>query len=561
MSSIGLEAFAPWPFKLLIDNVLNHEPLDPASFFGHFLSSIDSRLMLGYVVVALFLIGNIFLEVVTYLYSLSIKKLVNKVIFQFSKSAFDHMSHFDLSFFRLQEIGDYIYRLNYDVAALGYFIEETIIPLFSSSLYIIITTLIMSLINIKLTIISLCVLPFLAAGLYVFNKKIVSVTEHSERLNSGVFSFIQQALSQLRIIQAFSQEKKESSRFNEKLHTTLKTEMKLNTLSFKLTLLMGIVISLSYSLIIVVGLHDVLNGVLTTGLLIVFIFYLDNLTSPILAIIYALSNGKESLVKIDRMDDFFQEKTLTTDVGTLTQMEEHSISINSVTFIGNDDIHILDRISCVMKQGEITVIVGISGSGKSSLLSMIPRLLGEPKEGTLFIGQWNHKDYSLQTLRDNIGYVPQESDLFNDTIYNTIAYGKPGVSEEEVYKAARLADAEDFIHDQPHGLGTRIGESGNFLSGGQRQRLMLARAFIRDAPILLFDEPLAFLDIQTRSIVWKNIQKIAKNKTVVIVSNILSVISAADHIIVMNKGKIVEEGTHSTLLKPDSIYRLIVKDN
>src|SRR5258708_24668237 len=370
-SSIGLEAFSPWPFKLLIDNVLEGKALDPSSPIDQFLLTAGSRFQLGYIVVALFFISNVLLEIFEYFYSNSLQKLTRNIIFQFSRSAFTHIAHFDLSFFRHQEIGDYIYRLNYDVEAIGTFIEEVIIPLFSSSLYLMITTGIMAMIDFRLTLIALAVLPFLAGGLYIFNEKIVKVTKKSEELNSNVFSYIQEVLTHLKIVQAFSQEKHESTRFNEKLNHSLKTSYDLQKLNNALTLLIGIIITISYSLIIVIGFNDVLNGDLSTGLLVVFIFYLDNLTNPILQIVYALSQSKETAVKIERMEDFFGEKSKIHDTGTIEEMNEHDVSFENVTLLGNEDTVILDKICVDIPSKNVTVIVGISGSGKTSMISLI----------------------------------------------------------------------------------------------------------------------------------------------------------------------------------------------
>ncbi len=560
-ATIGLEAFSPWPFKLLIDNVLDGKPLDAASFFDRFLLFANSRIELGYIVVGLFLISNILLELAEYLYNTTLRKLTKNIMYEFSRAAFANISHFDFAFFRKQEIGDYIYRLSYDVSAIGTFLEDVIIPLFSSSLYLMITAGIMAFIDLRLTVIALAVLPFLAFGLYLFNERITKVTKRSESQNSDVFSFIQQALSQLKIIQAFSREKHESTRFNEKLHSSLNTDFTLDKLNFGLTLLVGVIIAVSYSLIIIIGFNDVLAGELTTGLLIVFIFYLDDLTAPILGIVDALSTSKETTVKIERMDDFFHEKTKIPDNGRLTEIKKFNIDFENVTLKGNEDAIILDGVTAHIPEKKLTVIVGISGSGKTSVVSLIPRLYGDPQSGDVSIGNHNVRDYSLDALRHHIAYVPQESQLFNDTIHNVIAYGKEDATLEEVYHAARLADAYDFIVDMPHGFDTRVGEEGNFLSGGQRQRLTLARAFIRNAPIMILDEPLAFLDIKTRERIWKNIQRFATNKTVIVVSNIVSIISDADHVILMNRGKVAEEGKHSNLQHPSDLYKLIVKEN
>ena len=559
LMTAGLEAFAPWPFKFLIDNVLGDEVINTRTLIGKIFSFFPNQLALGIFIVFMFFLLSILLSFFEYYRSISVKKTIIDIIYKFSTVAFSNMELFDIGFLRKQDTGDYIYRLSYDVQALGNLIEEGVLPLITSVLYLLFTTIIMFTINVKLTLLSLAVLPFLGWGLFYFNKKIVRVSKNSEYWNSTLFTFVEQALTQLKIIQAFSQEKKELNRYTSKVRTALHSELRLYHLNFLLSLVVGIIIAISYSLIIGVGINYFFAGELSTGLLIIFIFYLDNLTNPVLSIIYATTAMKESYVKISRMDEFFRKKSHTMDAGKITIMKDTSITFENVTVLSDQNDPILDNVSFHIEHGKTTVIVGVSGSGKTSIISLIPRLVGEPTSGRVLIGRHDVRDYSVQTLRQNISLVPQENDLFNDTIKNIIMYGNPTCSIEDVENAAKLAIADEFIKNRKYGYDFHVGEGGNYLSGGQRQRIMLARAFARQANILIFDEPLSALDIQTRTRVWNNLQQFAQGKTTIIVSNVLDVITKADHVIVVNKGKIAHAGQHRDLLKDSNLYKLILR--
>lgn len=560
MVGVGLEAFAPWPFKFLIDNVLGDEVINKKTLIGSLMARIPNQELLGYAVVFLFFLVSIATNVTEFFQNDFLRKVIRGIIFNFSKTAFAHMEGFDMGFFRNQDVGDYIYRLSYDVSALGQLIEEGILPIISSVLYLVFTTVIMFTISVKLTLISLLALPFLATGLYLFNKRIVRVTRRSEFSNSTVFTFVQQALSQLKIVQAFSQEKKESGGFNDRLKKSLTNELWLYHLNFLLSLLVGAIIAISYSLIIGLGIHYFFLGELSTGLLIVFIFYLDNLTQPLLSIIYASSAFKESYVRIERMSDFFSNRHQLHNTGSVNELFDTAIEFSHVTVDSSQGNHILHDISFTIPHASMTVLVGVSGSGKTSIISLIPRLLSEPNKGKIFIGKKNINDYDIKMLRNRITYVPQENALFNQSIFDIIAFGLPNATLQEVKHAAKLAFADEFIMDHPQGYNFRVGDGGNYLSGGQRQRLMIARAFMRrDAKILIFDEPLSSLDIQTRKKVWENIRNFSKGKTTVIVSNVLDVITGADQVLFINKGKLAEKGDHKMLLEKSNLYTLFIE--
>ena len=559
---VGFDVIAPWPFKILIDNVLSANPIVPGDKFGFLFSAFQSRYLLGVFVVCIYFLSTFGLANVEYIKSIFTKRVIKNLTSQFSKNAFKNLQSIAIGFYKKQQIGDYIYRLSYDVSALGEFLEDGMIPLVTSLLYLLITMTIMVLIDVKLTLLSFIVLPFLAVTLYSFNTYVSRATKRSEFFNSAAFAFIEEALTHLKIIQAFSQEHREVRAFEEKINTSLKSDMTVFYGDFLITLLMGVLIAISYSVIILYGIQAVFAHTLTTGLLVVFIFYLDNLTQPILQIIYSVTALRQSYIKVVRMEDFFTAETHLTQTGTFKTIATPGITFHHVTLLGDEGIKILDNISFEIKPETRKVIFGVNGSGKTSILNLILRFIEKPDSGSIFIDGMAIQDYNVKALRDSISFIPQEITLFNDTIYHNIAFGDPHASSRDIKKAAKLSTAHEFIQKLPERYRFRVGEGGNFLSGGQKQRLMLARALVKkDAKILLFDETLSALDVKTRKEVIRNIYTFSEGKTTIIVSNIFSVITASDNVIVLNQGKVIYTGSSSRLTKEISLYKLIVEND
>ena len=557
---VGFDLISPWPFKILIDNVFGANPVIPDNIFNTVLIHIFStRELLGFFAVFVYFSSTFLFTIVEYLRAITSKRLIKKLTTNFSQSAFKNIQSLAIGFFNKQQIGDYIYRLSYDVSALGELLDEGMMHLITSGLYIIITAVIMFFIDAKLTLLAFAVLPFLAYGLYSFNAYIGYATRRSEFFSSAIFSFIDEALEHLKIIQAFSQEKRESKAFDEKLDTSLESDFALSRLDFLLTLLVGIVIAISYSVIIIYGIRLVLLGSLTTGLLIVFIFYLDNLTNPILSIIYAVTTIKQSYIKFSRVEDFFSEKAHIKLSGKVTKMTDTSIKFDHVGVKFGKGKYVLEDVSFEIEPKKRTVIFGANGAGKTTVINLLMRFIDIPNKGNIFLGGVNIKDYDIKTLRDSITFVPQEISLFSDTIYNNIAFGNPKSTRAHIREAARLAMADEFIKKLQGGYNFKVGEAGTFLSGGQRQRLMLARAFVKkDSPIIIFDETLSALDVKTRKKILDNIHHFSYGKTAIFISNIFSIVAKADNAIILDKGKVIYSGPAHRLAKEAALYKMVI---
>ena len=555
---VALESVAPWSFKILIDNVLNNQPLDAEGWLARLLSFLTSREALGFFAIMLYFGSSIMSDMTEYFVGVSTKKLNRKIVASFSQKAFDNLEKLSAGFYKKQQIGDYIYRLSNDVSALGALLEEGILPIANNFLFLAITIAILFFINLHLAILALTILPLLALTLLVFNRTINKTSEASEQSNSTLFAFIEEVLSQLRIVQAFNKQNRESALFQHKEQSSLLQELNMHGFGFLMNLLIGMVIAVSYSIVLLYGMRLVFANQLSTGLLIAFILYLDNLSQPLLSFVSAITTAKENYIKISRMNDFFNARFKEEKTGQLKLKQAPKIIFSHVSVKAGKN-NIVDNLSFEIPAGKKTVVVGVNGSGKTTVTNLILKFL-HPTGGRILLDGHNLHDYDLTYLREDIAFVPQEIVLFDENIRNNIAFGKSLTNLKEIKRAAELAGAGDFISRLPKTYDFEVGEEGLNLSGGQRQRIMLARAFLKtSAKIIILDEPLSALDVKTRGYVMENLNRFAEGKTTIFVSNILEIVSQADHVIVLNQSKLLYSGTAGSVLKDKSLTELILQ--
>ncbi len=557
--AVAFQALTPLPFKILIDNVLGKESLDTSSWLGRFLSYFNSPESLALFAILLFTLSNIMAALVEYFSKFNTKKFSKQIVANFSQRSFDGMQKMDMKHYKSQKVGDYIYRLSYDVSALGNLFEDGILPIVSNLLYLVTTIAILFLIDFNLTLISLSIVPILAFGLFVFTRRTDMATVQSEKSNSLLFSFIEEILNQLRTVQSFNRERQQSQIFGQKEEAALGDEVTIYGLGYLLDAMIGVMVGLSYGLVILFGIRDAFSGKISAGLLIAFIFYLDNLSYPLINLLNGVTVFKEQYIKFSNMLQFFNPEFSTQDKGILTTIEKPEIIFKNVTVNGSYNIPILKKVSFKIPLGKRTVLVGVSGSGKTTIVSTILRFF-DLDSGQILIGGKNIMDYSVKGVREAISYLPQETILFNDTIKNNILFGNPGATFEEIQEAARRAQAEKFIESLERGYDYEVGPEGTNLSGGQRQRILLARVFIKkSAEILIFDEPISSLDVKTRKAVLESIYDFGQNKTTIIVSNILEMIEDADQVIMINEGEILHTGSGAALKESSHWAHLIFR--
>ncbi|MEK7123245.1 MAG: ABC transporter ATP-binding protein, partial [Patescibacteria group bacterium] len=499
-----------------------------------------------------------FANITDYFTELSLKRFSQTLILDFSKKAFARITHYPLSHFRRTDIGDYIYRLSYDASAIGELFENGVVPLVLNLIAAIVTGTILIFIHPVLGMLGVFMAPILVGMLMWFQRKIGKATRASEYSNSVLFTFIQEVLSQLKVVQAFTREEAEINAFQKKEAQMLNRDVRLAQMQFLLTLCVGVIIVFGYALVISYGIAEVLAGTMTAGFLVAFIFYLDNFTGPLISCVNAVANSKESMERVSRLSQLIEKKETEEDGGVAIAINGSDIVCKNVHVYGDENVHILKNISVTIPKNKVTVIVGTNGSGKTTFISLLLRFM-EVGKGNLTIDGRDIRTYAHTSLRQAVAYVPQEIELFDGTVRENVAFGNLLANDEDVERACRQAIADQFIKKLPGGYDYNVGDGGSRLSGGQRQRVLLARAIVKsDAPFLVMDEPFSFLDIRTYRRVLQTFPQWTKNKTVIIVSNVLQIIEKADFVIVFNEGRIAHTGTHAELVKKSDIADFLV---
>ncbi|MDR2010590.1 MAG: ABC transporter ATP-binding protein/permease [Bacteroidales bacterium] len=527
--------------------------------FNYWLSSIviDKGELNALVIIGIIVIIFTFFKTgFWYLASHFMVPIRNGVVRDMRNALFDKALSLPLSYYSEDKKGNIISRMTNDVTEVEWGIMSSLEMLFRDPIKIIIYLIAMILISWKMTIFVFIFLPIVGGIIGLVGKSLRKTAMSGQQQMGSLMSQIDEMLSGLRIIKAFNAERHISERFKKTNEYYTRLMNHINRKRFLASPLSELLATIAIVVIMWFGGTLILQGdnTLASQSLIGYLLIFSQIIVPAKSLSGSWYNIKKAMASIDRINEIFDATNNITEKEGANKINkfEDSIEFRNVNFAYNE-IPVLKNINLKIKKGQTIALVGQSGSGKSTMVDLIPRFY-DIEHGEILVDGKDIKDYKIKDLRDLMGYVNQTPILFNDTIYNNIAFGKENTTHEEVINAAKIANAHDFIIDTGNDYETNIGDGGGRLSGGQRQRLSIARAVLKNPPILILDEATSALDTESEKLVQEAIENLMKNRTSIVIAHRLSTIKKADLICVVHEGKIVESGKHEELIEQKGYY-------
>lgn len=476
------------------------------------------------------------------------------------KAVFDNVMDLHLGFFTNSRKGDVMSKIASDVQVVQFSVTSTLQVIFKEPLQLIAYIIVLFGLSTKLTLFSLAVIPVSAFFISMIVKKLRQQAREGQQSYANMISYLDEALSGVKIIKAFNATSFVKDRFNGEsayYSKIMRRMVRRQQMSSPVSELLGVVM---VAVILLYGGNLVLTGQgeLAASEFIGYIAIFSQVMRPAKALTDSFSNIHNGIAAGERVLALIDEKSSVTDkldAKAITTFEEE-ITFRDVDFAYGEK-QVLKNINMVIPKGKTVALVGPSGGGKSTLIDLIPRFM-DVTHGAILLDGIDVRDLQQESLRNMIGTVNQETVLFNDSIFNNIAFAKPNVTMEEVTHAARIANAHDFILKTEQGYDTNIGDRGAKLSGGQRQRICIARAVLRNPPIMLLDEATSALDTESEKLVQDSLYKLMENRTTVVIAHRLSTIQSADLIVVIENGQIVEQGNHHDLIDKDGLYKRLI---
>jgi len=529
-------------------------------WFSNLMHTESKETALAYIcifIVILFLLKNVF----RYLSLFFMAPVRNGIVRDVRQQLFHKMMALPLSYFSEEKKGDLMSRITTDVMEIEWSILNVLEAFFREPLIMFGCLGLMVYLSPALTMFVFILIIFTAIIIGGIGKTLKKKSSTVQEKLGNLVSIVEEGLSGLRIIKGFNAEKYQEGKFQKENNDYKKTLTHLlwrRDLSSPLTEFLGIAV---VSILLWYGSRQVFSGALGAESFFAFLMAFYYVIDPAKSFSKAYYNFQKGAAAVDRVDHILNaEETIIEKKDALPiQQFNHSIEYRNLDFFYHEEEKkILDKIDLKIPKGKIVALVGASGAGKSTLVDLLPRFY-DVSSGGIFIDEKNIKDLKIKDLRHLMGIVSQEAILFNDTIYNNIVFGLENISKEQVIEAAKIANAHDFILRTENGYETNIGDRGNKLSGGQRQRITIARAVLKNPPILILDEATSALDSESEKLVQQSLTLLMKNRTSIVIAHRLSTIQHADEIIVMQDGKIIERGRHEILLEQKGAYQKLVK--
>jgi len=546
---------SPWPLKIIIDNVVGkHKLPEFLTWLRDFSFGEHTLALAGVAAVGTVLIAIIG-AVAGYIDNYYTESVAQYVANDLRERIYHHLQRLSLKYYDTHQVGNLLSTITTDVGTIQSFASTALLAILIDGLNIVGMLGLMLYLNFDFALVAVGVTPFLLLFVARFKKAVKNATHEVRKHQSDIVAVVQQGLESVRTVKAFGRQEMEESRLDVVSQETVKAALKARRVKSLLSPIVSVTVAACVAFVLWRGAGLILKDAMTVGALTVFLSYLNKFFKPVqdLAkmtnVIAQAAVGLERVQAILDADAIIPQKSDARDPGQL----KGDIVFDHVAFAYDPAAPVLRDINLAIKPGQRIGVCGPTGGGKSTVLSLIPRFY-DATAGRVLIDGADVRDLKLDALRSNVGFVLQDTVLFVGSIHDNIAYGRPEATQDEIIAAAKMANAHDFISQMPKGYDSLVGERGLTLSGGQRQRIGIARAVLRNSPILILDEPTAALDTESEKLVMEALERLMKGRTVITIAHRLSTIRDADKIVVLKAGVVAEEGTHDELVKRGGVY-------
>ena len=548
------DVLEPWPIKVVVDNILQGKKLPPRLEAIVSLFPQNAFATLNFALSAVLLIAVIG-AISSYGEKVLTTSVAQWVAHDLRRMVYQRIQRLSLAEHGESRAGDLLTRVTSDIDAVQDFITSALLGIVINVLTLVGMLGVMFYMNWRFTLVGLSVAPVMFFFVYVYTRQIKKASRLVKKREGELMSGVAEVLTSIQVVQAYAREDYEDRRFDWESRQNVAAGLRARNMKARLSPMVDLLVAVGTCLVLGYGARLVLSGALSTGQLIIFLMYLGKTYKPMRDLSKMTNTVSKATVSFERIQELLDMESRIRDLPDARPAPRFAgaLVFDHVTFSYDGTTPILKDVSLRIEPGQVAAIVGPSGTGKTTIAGLIPRFF-DPQEGRILIDGHNIREFTLKSLRDQVSFVLQDTLLFRGTVWENIAYGKPDAEIEDTVHAAEQANAHEFIVKMPESYATMVGERGTTLSGGQRRRISIARAIVRNTPILVLDEPTAGLDAASERFVTEALERLMKGRTSIVIAHHLNTIRHADIIFVVKDAEVVERGTYEELLARGGVF-------